>query len=102
MSFETSLDTLLSNLVWTILTPPWLIKHLPFEGARKAHEPFVNWGQYMNELFAQKVEEAHRGYHGDGIDTMRSLVRSLWREAGSEEVISGLGQERRTQNSTSV
>jgi hypothetical protein len=56
----------------------------------------------MNELFAQKVEEAHRGCHGDGIDTMCSLVRSLWREAGSEEVISGLGQERRTQNSTSV
>ena len=57
MSFETSLDTLLSNLVWAILTPPWLmsksysiirkqelilVEHLPFEGARKAHEPFVN------------------------------------------------------------
>jgi hypothetical protein len=47
-----------------------LAEHVPFEGAGKTHESFVNWGQYMNELFAQKVEEAHRGYHGDGMDIM--------------------------------
>lgn len=57
-----------------------LAEYLPFKGARKAHESFVNWGQYMNELFAQKVEEAHRGDHRDGMDIMGSLVRSSYGE----------------------
>jgi cytochrome P450 len=93
MSFETSLDTLLSNLIWVILTPMWLMsksysnsrkkeliqaEHLPFGSARKAYDSFINWGQYMNELFAQKVEEAHQGDHDDGMDIMGSLVRSSY------------------------
>ncbi|KAE9378127.1 hypothetical protein N431DRAFT_528255 [Stipitochalara longipes BDJ] len=63
MSYETSTDTLLANLVWMILTPKWWEKHLPFQGARKAHESFINWCQYMEELFAQKIKEAQGSNH---------------------------------------
>jgi len=95
MSYETSMDTLLANLVWVILTPKWLkrkhhfltkiattnlVGHLPFRGARKAYESFLNWGQYMKELFAQKVKEAQRGDHSEGMDIMGSLVRSSYGE----------------------
>jgi hypothetical protein len=34
----------------------------------------------MNELFAQKMEEAHRGDHCDGMDIMGSLVQSSYGE----------------------
>jgi cytochrome P450 len=54
-----------------------LAEHLPFNGARKAYESFENWGQYMDELFAQ-VEEAHRGDLTEGMGIMGSLVRSSY------------------------
>jgi len=34
----------------------------------------------MKELFAQKVEEARRGDHSEGMDIMGSLVRSSYGE----------------------
>jgi cytochrome P450 len=45
----------------------------------------------MNELFAQKIEEAHRGDHTEGMDIMGSLVRSSYGEK-QEARKSSLGQ----------
>jgi cytochrome P450 len=50
------------------------------QGARQAYESWDNWFQYMNELFAQKVEEAREGKHSEGMDIMGSLVRSSYGE----------------------
>ncbi|KAL2073765.1 hypothetical protein VTL71DRAFT_11091 [Oculimacula yallundae] len=78
MSFENALNTLLENLIWIILTPKWILKRLPFKGARNAYDSYNNWRQYMNELFAQKVEEAREGTQTEGLDIMGVLVRSSY------------------------
>jgi hypothetical protein len=43
----------------------------------------------MNELFAQKVEEARQGDHSEGMDIMGSLVRSSYggKESGRKSSI---------------
>ncbi|QSZ36489.1 hypothetical protein DSL72_006369 [Monilinia vaccinii-corymbosi] len=78
MSFERSLSTLLETLVWVLLLPKWLLKLMPFHSAREALESFENWGQYMNELFATKVQEALEGKESEGMDIMGSLVKSSY------------------------
>lgn len=45
----------------------------------------------MNELFAQKVEEARHGDHSEGMNIMGSLVRSSYGEKQSARK-SSLGQ----------
>jgi len=61
-----------------LLTPKWLLKRLPFVGPHEAYESWFNWRQYMNELFAQKVEETRLGKQSDGMDLLGSLVRSSY------------------------
>ncbi|CAD6444418.1 e6a8727b-b1bd-4078-91ff-bf9a30c9ee5d [Sclerotinia trifoliorum] len=78
MSFERSLSTLLETLIWILFLPKWLLKLMPFHSAQKALESFDNWGQYMNELFAQKAQEATEGKESEGMDIMGSLVRSSY------------------------
>ncbi|CZS98571.1 hypothetical protein WAI453_005726 [Rhynchosporium graminicola] len=78
MSFEHALSTLLENLIWIILTPKWILKNLPLKRARVAYNSYNNWSQYMDELFAQKIEEARKGTQTEGIDIMGMLVRSSY------------------------
>lgn len=51
---------------------------MPFHSAREALESFENWGQYMNELFAQKAQDATEGKESEGMDIMGSLVKSSY------------------------
>jgi cytochrome P450 len=51
---------------------------MPFHSAQEALESYENWGQYMNELFAQKAQEAREGKESQGMDIMGSLVRSAY------------------------
>ncbi|KAK0106956.1 hypothetical protein ONS95_003671 [Cadophora gregata] len=81
MSFEHALDTLLGNLIWVLLTPKWILKRLPFKSSQDAYQSYINWKQYMSELFAQKVEEAREGKHSGGLDIMGMLVRSSYGES---------------------
>ncbi|KAI9649461.1 hypothetical protein NHQ30_002037 [Ciborinia camelliae] len=78
MSFERSLSTLLETLIWVLFLPKWLLKLMPFHSAREALESFENWGQYMNELFAQKAQDATQGKESEGMDIMGSLVKSSY------------------------
>lgn len=78
MSFESALNTLLEQLLWVLLTPKWLLRHLPIDACRKASESFENWTQYMDELFTQKKIDARKGQHGEGIDILGSLVSSAY------------------------
>lgn len=54
------------------------VERLPFQGAQDAYDSYINWRQYMSELFAQKVEEAREGKLSEGIDIMGMLVRSSY------------------------
>ncbi|KAG9241962.1 cytochrome P450 monooxygenase-like protein [Calycina marina] len=78
MSFEHTLTTLLDRLFFVLLTPKWLLKRLPIQGAREAHEAFDNWSQYMKELLAQKIEQAQSGKKIEGMDIMGTLVRTSY------------------------
>jgi len=75
------LSSLLENLIWVLLFPGWLLKRIPLRNAKEANESFVNWGQYMNELFTKKLAEARAGEQTEGMDIMGSLVRSAYGEA---------------------
>lgn len=55
-----------------------LAERLPFKGAHEAYDSYINWRQYMGELFTQKVEEAREGKHSEGLDIMGMLVRSSY------------------------
>lgn len=51
---------------------------MPFHSAHEALESFENWGQYMNELFAQKAQDAVDGKYSEGMDIMGTLVKSSY------------------------
>jgi len=46
----------------------------PISSAQKAYESFVNCGQYMQELIAQKVEEGARSCLGRRLDQVKVIV----------------------------
>lgn len=73
-----------------------ITERLPMAGARTAFESFVNWGQYMNELFVQKLEEAREGTPMQGMDIMGSLVRSSYgkSEANMDGKSTSVGAEK--------
>jgi hypothetical protein len=92
--FEDALTTLLEQLLWVLLTSNWLLSKLgpdrrhiqlltrteriPTKGAQLACESYVNWGQYMNELFEQKVQEAREGKKSEEMDILGSLVKTAY------------------------
>ncbi|CAG8983176.1 hypothetical protein HYALB_00004002 [Hymenoscyphus albidus] len=79
MSFSDSLSVLLERMLMVLLMPKWILKRLPFHAAREAYESYVNWVQYMDELFAQKVAQARAGEkRSEGMDIMGSLVKSSY------------------------
>ncbi|KAH8820906.1 cytochrome P450 monooxygenase-like protein [Xylogone sp. PMI_703] len=79
MSFEASLRILLDRIPLVLLAPAPLLKYLPFESTREAYESFTNWGKYMKELFAQKVQKARTTDSLDeGMDIMGALARSSY------------------------
>lgn len=57
---------------------------MPFHSAREALESFENWGQYMNELFAQKAQDATEGKDSEGMDIMGSLVKSSYGRSSAQ------------------
>ncbi|KAG9239645.1 cytochrome P450 monooxygenase-like protein [Amylocarpus encephaloides] len=87
MSFENSLSILLDRLFLVLMLPEWLLKRLPFQITKEAYESFINWRQYMNQIFAQKVSEAKAGRRSEGMDIMGSLVRSSYGKGESGKAI---------------
>ncbi|TVY93778.1 Cytochrome P450 [Lachnellula willkommii] len=92
MGFEKALSTLLQRINWILLVPGWLLEWIPMHSAREAYESFINWRQYMHELFDQKVKETREGLKTEGMDILGSLVKSSYgdssREKGERPVLS--------------
>lgn len=61
MSFETSLDTLLSNLFWVILTPPWLIS--------KSHSKIRRQELFWQSISFSKAPAKHMSLLSTGVST---------------------------------
>ncbi|KAI9744004.1 MAG: hypothetical protein M1818_002738 [Claussenomyces sp. TS43310] len=85
MSYSHALELLLENLILVLLMPKWLLRTLPFKRTHLAHDAFVNWGQYMNELFKTKIAEAEAGEQSEGMDIMGALVKSAYGDKKSPE-----------------
>ncbi|KAI9787499.1 MAG: hypothetical protein M1839_000028 [Geoglossum umbratile] len=75
MSYSNALWTLLHNILWVLLLPRWLLKHSPLTIHKQSYTAFVEWGQYMRQLFENKKAEARAGEPVDGLDLMGSLVK---------------------------
>ncbi|TVY54500.1 Cytochrome P450 4B1 [Lachnellula cervina] len=92
MGFEKAMSTLLQRITWILIVPDWLLKRIPMHSAREAYESFINWRQYMHELFDQKVKETQEGLKTEGMDILGSLVKSAYgdssRAKGERPVLS--------------
>ena len=75
MSYVYALHSLLHNIVWTFLLPPWLLSRFPFKPIRLAHEAFTEWGKYMNEMMQSKRLAMEEGKGMDDMDIMGQLLK---------------------------
>lgn len=70
MSYKDSMSHLLENVLPVMLLPKWFLSYSPFKLLRDAHESWVEWGYYMNEMFETKKSEIEAGKGRDGMDFM--------------------------------
>ena len=92
MSYSDALSTLLENIVWVLIVPrPLLSMHLgyksqrrmlttsewlPFSKAKLAHQAFVSWGMYLQEMYVAKRDEVVSSSQPEvGMDLMGALVK---------------------------
>ncbi|KAK5115502.1 hypothetical protein LTR62_001161 [Meristemomyces frigidus] len=75
LSFKDALSLLLENILVVMLTPRWLLSRSPLQLHKTANEAFVEWGQYMRDLYNEKRSEASTGSDSrEGLDLMGALV----------------------------
>ncbi|KAM5352305.1 hypothetical protein ACJ41O_005028 [Fusarium nematophilum] len=92
LSFVTTVATVLEYILMLLLVP----RLMPFKKARLAADSHEDWCKYMQELMDEKIEEAQRGEHVDGMDLMGQLVRSSYGTAtanGNPPHLSGRKKE---------
>lgn len=75
MSYKDALETLLSNILWMIILPRWILRYSPLQAHKKTYQAFVEWGQYMRELYQNKRSEVAGGESTEGMDLMGALVK---------------------------
>ena len=62
-----------------ILTDTRMIERLPIKPAHMALEAYHNWSQYMQDLFAHKLDQVRNGEIVEGMDIMGTLVKTAYR-----------------------
>ena len=75
LSYKDALSTLLENIIVVMLTPSWMLKYSPLKIHKTANEAFIEWGQYMKDLYQQKRNEVKTGETREGMDLMGALVK---------------------------
>ncbi|EHA56986.1 hypothetical protein MGG_06872 [Pyricularia oryzae 70-15] len=78
MTFPNATAGMLENIFAILLVPSILLRHLPFEWARSAHESNVTYVRYMRELVKDKTEDLHKGVPktDEHMDIVGALVRA--------------------------
>lgn len=61
MSYTYAIHCLLDNILFQFVLPRWLLKRIPTSTTRKAHESYVEWGNYMKELLYRKKADIESG-----------------------------------------
>lgn len=96
LSFTDTMELLLHYLLLLLIVPRWILSTfphplstmcgnanvggyqgmLPFESIKKAVLSYDEYVSYMNELLDEKIEEARKGEHVEGMDLMGQLAKS--------------------------
>jgi cytochrome P450 len=84
LTFKDALTALLDNLLVVLIFPKWLMKWAPNKTLNETHEAYVEWGQYMREMYVKKRDEIKSGEEGGGMDLMGALVRGAGFSAESK------------------
>ncbi|UZP35738.1 hypothetical protein NXS19_003554 [Fusarium pseudograminearum] len=91
MSFVTTIATALECILLILLVPRWILTMIPFKKTRLAADSHDEFSKYMHELMDEKIEEARKGEHVDGMDLMGQLVRSSYATGTGEGMQSKKG-----------
>ncbi|GKU13534.1 unnamed protein product [Fusarium langsethiae] len=78
MSFVVTIATALECILLILLVPGWILRIMPFKKTQLAADSHDEFSKYMHELMDEKLEEARKGEHVDGMDLMGQLVRSSY------------------------
>lgn len=85
LSYKDALTTLLDNLLVLLIFPRWMMKWAPNKLLNETYEAYINWFQYMREMYHDKLQEIKSGEAGDGsMDLMGALVRGAGVTADSD------------------
>ncbi|KAK6839785.1 hypothetical protein PG995_006954 [Apiospora arundinis] len=87
LTFKHSLETTLEKILMLLLTPRWLLKHLPFKTTKDAAEAEDNFVKYLDEFLHDKIDDVKNGDKEVGMDIMGQLVRTSYgdRQVGNEK-----------------
>ncbi|RDA95787.1 hypothetical protein CP533_5178 [Ophiocordyceps camponoti-saundersi (nom. inval.)] len=76
MSFVDTMACVMDNVVLLLLMPKWLLRAMPFQRTRAAACAYDDYIRYMDELMADKEEEAERQI--EGMDLMGHMLRTAY------------------------
>ncbi|TLS25595.1 hypothetical protein PpBr36_07346 [Pyricularia pennisetigena] len=78
MTFPNATAGMLENIFAILLVPSILLRHLPFEWARSAHESNITYVRYMRDLVNDKKEDLKKGVPktNEHMDIVGALVRA--------------------------
>ncbi|PNH40201.1 hypothetical protein VD0004_g6757 [Verticillium dahliae] len=90
-SFSECLVGNMSNIMWLMLAPPWVLRRLPFECTKRAADAREDFDKYIDEMIRNKTEDVIKFNNGDpGMDLLGHLVRTKYaREEPTKVTSSG-------------
>ncbi|PKK50658.1 hypothetical protein CI102_5994 [Trichoderma harzianum] len=78
LSFTDTMEILLHYLLLLLIIPRWILRLIPSKKVKKAVLSYDEYVSYMNELLDEKIEEARKGEHAEGMDLMGQLAKSCF------------------------
>ncbi|KAK4060592.1 hypothetical protein Trihar35433_10000 [Trichoderma harzianum] len=78
LSFTDTMEILLHYLLLLLIIPRWILRLIPSKKVKKAVLSYDEYESYMNELLDEKIEEARKGEHAEGMDLMGQLAKSCF------------------------
>ncbi|KAM0287246.1 hypothetical protein ACHAQH_000560 [Verticillium albo-atrum] len=89
-SFSECLVGNMSNIMWLMLAPPWVLRRLPFKCTKYAADAREDFDKYIDEMIRNKTDDVIKLNNGDpGMDLLGHLVRTKYERERPGEVTSG-------------
>ncbi|KAL7930818.1 cytochrome P450 [Trichoderma chlorosporum] len=78
LNFTDTMEILLRYLLLLLLVPRWILRLIPAKSIKQAVISYDEYVSYMNELLDDKIEDARKGEHTEGMDLMGQLAKSCF------------------------